>query len=99
STNTGTGVLTFAGRTHTVTQTGPGCSFTINPASAGFGSAGGTTNVTITAAATNCTWTAQSNDGFISIISATNGVGNGSISYLVAIGRAPERARERSAGE
>jgi hypothetical protein len=44
---------------------------------------GGGGSVTVTAAA-GCSWTAQSNTGFVSLTSAAGGTGSGAVSYSVA---------------
>ncbi|MEK6288871.1 MAG: SBBP repeat-containing protein [Acidobacteriota bacterium] len=83
--NTGvmrTGTMTIAGQTFTVIQAGV-CTASISPTSAGYGSGGGVgaTNVT---APTGCTWTASSNDSWITISSGNSGSGNGTVAYMVA---------------
>ncbi|HJQ25258.1 MAG TPA: SBBP repeat-containing protein [Blastocatellia bacterium] len=79
------GTLTVGGQTFTVNQTGTegeGCqvafspSFTVYPASGGFG------GVSVNAEA-DCVWTAQTSASWITITSAANGVGNGQITYTV----------------
>ena len=59
------------------------CTFSINPTNAVFTGAGGSGGVSVTAPG-NCSWNAASNAGFISISSATNGTGDGTVSYSVA---------------
>jgi uncharacterized repeat protein (TIGR03803 family) len=63
---------------------GSNCTFSINPTNAVFTAAGGSGSVSVTAIGTSCLWTATSNDAFITITSATNGTGDGTISYSVA---------------
>src|SRR5262249_12514231 len=60
-----------------------GCSYGINPTSQSFAAAGGTGSVTVTAG-TGCSWTAVSNDAWITITSGSSGSGNGTVNYSVA---------------
>ncbi len=76
-----TGTITVAGQTHTVTQNGLQCTFTISPTALSYTAAGGTGSVNVTAAA-GCTWTATTSDSWITITSGT-GTGNGTAGYTV----------------
>jgi hypothetical protein len=76
--------MTVANQIFTVTQAGLPCSVFPDTTSASFGSGGGSDNVTVTANGTNCTWTASSNDSFITITSGSAGTGNGTVNYTVA---------------
>jgi len=78
------GSMTIAGQTFAVTETAAACSFSLTSTNASFSADGGSSNVAFTANGTNCAWTAVSNSGFITITSATNGTGNGTVSYTVA---------------
>ena len=62
---------------------GPTCSYSLSPAPAPADKNGeiGTLNV---ATSNNCSWMAISNDYWISIVSADNGGGNGTVTYKVA---------------
>ncbi|MCM3871060.1 MAG: M36 family metallopeptidase [Pyrinomonadaceae bacterium] len=76
------------GTTHTAATDVPNdcsgtCTFSINPTSAPFAAAGGTGSVTVTAG-TGCSWTAVSNNAFITITSGSSGSGNGTVNYSVA---------------
>jgi hypothetical protein len=53
---------------------------TVMPTTASFGAAGGTSNVTITAAS-NYSWSATSGAAWITITSGATGSGNGTVSY------------------
>ncbi|MES2140027.1 MAG: BACON domain-containing carbohydrate-binding protein [Bacteroidota bacterium] len=86
--NTGTtqriGTITIAGQIHTVTQAGTTpCSFTISPLTLSYASSGGLGSVNVTAAV-GCTWTATSNNPWITITSGSTGSGNGAVNYTVA---------------
>ena len=60
------------------------CTFTIAPTSQNFPASGGSGNVNVTAARSDCAWTATSNAAFITINSGTPGSGNGTVNYSVA---------------
>jgi hypothetical protein len=78
-----TATLTIAGQGFTVTQAG--CTYSILPTSQSFGVAGGTGTVTVTTAA-GCTWTAVSNNNFITVTapSGGNGTGPGTVQFIVS---------------
>jgi hypothetical protein len=61
----------------------PTCTYSITPASQGFGSVGGTGSVSITALS-GCSWTAGSSQSFVNITSGSIGNGNGTVNYSVA---------------
>ena len=85
--NTGTtqltGTITVAGQTHTVTQNGLTCTYVISPTALSFTSSAGSGTINMTTAS-GCTWTATSNDSWITITSGNSGSGNGTINYTVA---------------
>jgi hypothetical protein len=78
-----TGTVTIAGQTFTVTQAGIPCSFVLTPGSASPTSAGGASSFAM-AAPTGCSWTATSNQSWLSVTSGGSGSGDGSIGYSVA---------------
>ena len=84
--------LTIAGQTFTATQDAgaPVCTFSINPGSANFTTAGGSTNVTVTASNGTCAWTASSPAGWIGVNPAA---GTGSATATVTSGSNPDVAR------
>ena len=90
STGQRTGTMTIAGETFTITQEGLTCSFSISPVSQSFDSTGGTGSVNITTQ-NGCSWTATSNDSWISITSGNNGTGNGTVNYSVSTNTGNER--------
>jgi len=65
------------------------CRFAISPTSASFNSHGGSGTVSVTAAA-ECSWTANSDVGWISIGSGDTGTGTASVAYRVAGNPNPE---------
>ncbi len=78
-----TGIMIIAGNTFMVTQSGMVCYYSISPASKPFTESGGTGSVNVTAP-DGCSWTATSNDNWISVNSGNSGDGNGTVSYSVA---------------
>lgn len=81
--------MTIAGQTFLVTQDS-GCSFQLTPASQSFGAGGGGGTINVTSG-TGCTWTAASNDAWITINNGTPGNGNGSVNYSVGANSGPQR--------
>src|SRR5688572_18809257 len=75
STTPRTGTLTIAGRTLTVTQSGP-CSFTMSPNSQSVPASGGSFTSVVTTT-TGCGWTGASNATWITVTSGGSGTGNG----------------------
>jgi VCBS repeat protein/BACON domain-containing protein/S-layer family protein len=65
-----------------------GCSFSIAPTSQSFSFNGGAGSVGVTAGA-GCSWTAASNDSWISITSGSTGTGSGPVDYSVAPNTSP----------
>jgi Fibronectin type III domain len=64
--------------------TGAGkCSYSVNPMNASVGAAGGSGDININAAI-GCSWMAASDSSWITIVSETEGRGEGTISYMVA---------------
>jgi Viral BACON domain/Putative binding domain, N-terminal len=55
------------------------CSYSVSPSSLSFGASGGAGSVTVSAGA-QCTWTASSDRGWMSITSGASGAGNGVVS-------------------
>ncbi|MES0337002.1 MAG: BACON domain-containing carbohydrate-binding protein [Candidatus Magnetobacterium sp. LHC-1] len=80
------GTMSISGQMFTVTQLGTDCAtgISINPITREFPSAGGDDIVDVATPNTGCTWTAISNDSWISIVSGSSGTGNGTVDYSVA---------------
>ena len=76
------GTLTVGGQTFTVDQAAA-CSYAIAPTNETFSETGGTGLITVTAPA-GCSWTAVSNDAWVTIVSGASGSGNGAVGFLVA---------------
>jgi hypothetical protein len=83
-----TGTLTIAGLPFTVTQS-EGCTYAIAPPAYAVGSAGGSSVVTVTAAA-GCPWTASSAASWITL-AAVSGTGSGTVGFTVAATTGPSR--------
>jgi len=83
-----TGTLTIGGQTFTLNQNGISCTYTVSPTSMVSPAAGTTGSSTVTAPA-GCTWTAVSNDAWITITSGSSGTGNGTVNFQVAANLEP----------
>ena len=86
STNVLTGTMTIAGQTFTVTQSGASaenCTYTLNAMSVALAAKGGSKKVSVKVKGTDCSWTAVSNDPFITITSGSSGTGHGTIRFSV----------------
>ena len=75
------GTVTIAGQTFTATQD-QACAYAITPSSQSVGAAGGNGTVSVTTS-TGCSWTATSNDAFVTISSGQSGSGPGTVAYSV----------------
>ena len=64
------------------------CSSTLSPTGASIAAGGGTGNVSVTCAS-GCTWTATSNNPWITVTGGSSGSGNGTVSYSVAANSNP----------
>jgi hypothetical protein len=78
------GSITIGDRTFTVTQAGLTGSLTLSPASLNPVAAGQSGSVAITSNAPDFTWTAVSNNPWITVTSGANTTGSGSVGYTVA---------------
>lgn len=65
------------------TSGGEACTYNITSTNQIFGTAGGNGSVNVTAG-TGCSWTAVSNNAWITITGGNNGTGNGAVTYSVA---------------
>ena len=83
------GTLTIAGQTVQVQQ-GAGCSYSIGTDTVSVGSAGGTSEVAVTAPP-GCTWTAQSAVPWITLTRGATGDGPGVVTLQVAATDGPVR--------
>ncbi|NIW44274.1 MAG: hypothetical protein GWN30_05735, partial [Gammaproteobacteria bacterium] len=83
STDPRSGTITIAGYTFFIDQEGISCSYGISPTSDSLTSVGGAGSVSVTASPDDCSWTATSNDSWITVVSGDTGNGNGSVDYTV----------------
>ena len=86
---TRTGTVTIAGQTFTVSQTS-GCSAAVTPGTIASDASGGKKDVSISTAA-DCSWTAVSNDPWMTIMGASSGSGNATIGLGISPNTGPAR--------
>jgi hypothetical protein len=72
-----------------VSQKAP-CRYGVSPANQSMGSNGGTGSVSITAGS-DCSWTANSESGWLTLTGSVSGRGNGSVSFNVSANSGAER--------
>jgi len=77
------GTLTVAGQTFVVTQAGGAGAFVLTPTSRSHGGSAETGSISVGSTGTNCTWSATSNDAWLSVTAGTTGAGNGVVTYAV----------------
>jgi uncharacterized repeat protein (TIGR03803 family) len=78
-----TASITIGEENFTVDEAAAPCELSLGGTAASFSSAGGSSNVTVRANGTNCTWKAVVSGTFIRITSDTGGTGNGTVAYTV----------------
>jgi hypothetical protein len=79
--------LTIAGQTVTVNQAAavaPACSFTVSPLTVEAPASGLLGNITLTASAPECAWTASASPSWITLTGPSQGTGSGTIGFSVA---------------
>ena len=85
-----TATLTIAGIAFGVTQAGavttpaPPCSFTVSPSTVNAPASGLSGNITVTASASSCGWTATASPSWIRLTGPTQGTGNATVAFSVA---------------
>jgi hypothetical protein len=79
-----TGTINLDGQTHTITQFGSQCAYTINPTSASLSAAGGAGVIAVNASLAECAWTATTADPWITFTSPPAGTGSGAVNIAVA---------------
>jgi PKD repeat protein len=84
STSPRTCTITIDGQTHTITQSGVDCNYTISPANNSFTASSGNGSINVATNATSCQWAASTNCNWVTITSANSGVGNGTVTYSVS---------------
>ncbi len=78
-----TGTVSIADQTVTVAQRAAKCSFTLDTNAVTFTSSGGSSDVVVTANGGNCAWRVVNKAEFITITSATEFTGDGTVTYTV----------------
>jgi GH25 family lysozyme M1 (1,4-beta-N-acetylmuramidase) len=77
-----TATITVQGQTHTITQNGIDCNYTLSLAIKSFNASGGTGAFNVMTQ-DGCTWSASDNVGWITITAGSSGSGSGSVYYTV----------------
>jgi hypothetical protein len=86
-----TGAIVIGDATFTVNQD-TGCSaFGIDPTAQSFGAGGGTGGPIAVTAGAACSWTATTNDSWITITSGASGTGSGTVGFVVDANTAAAR--------
>ena len=78
------GTITAAGKTYTVYQDGISCSYTLNPSSSSLPSSASIGVLFHVYTSAGCSWSAASNDSWITINTGLSGTGNGNIYFSVS---------------
>jgi hypothetical protein len=91
-----TGTLTIAGQTFTISQAS-GCTYSINPQELKIGDQGGAGEVAVSAGA-GCSWTATSNESWITITQGATGNGTGTVRFNVGANTKPRSGTLSIAG-
>src|SRR5574338_159874 len=79
-----TGTITIAGITFTVTQAANSCTYSLTPTSVSAASTGISSSGISVVTGTSCSWTATSNNAWITVTAGANGTGPGTVTYTVA---------------
>src|SRR5207247_2172128 len=85
-----TGQVIIAEQSFTISQAGLPCQYALSPTNGLHGFQAETGMVTVITL-DGCSWTAQNTNGWITLLSATNGIGGGAVSYRVAENVGPPR--------
>jgi hypothetical protein len=91
STSSRTGKLIIGGNYFTVTQTGTSCSYSLDPASASYGPAGGAGSTALNAPS-GCAWSAMADVSWIVLTGGASGSGPAAIPYEVRENTGPPRS-------
>ncbi|HEX8197861.1 MAG TPA: BACON domain-containing carbohydrate-binding protein [Pyrinomonadaceae bacterium] len=75
-----------------------GCPYTLTSANQNFGASGGNGNLSVTTAS-GCTWTAATNENWITLTSGQTGNGSGTVGFSVAGNSGPARTGTISVGD
>jgi hypothetical protein len=74
------------------------CTYTLLPEIYAFSPSSGTGSVAVTTSSSGCSWTATSNQSWISITSGSSGTGNGTVTYSVAANNGAARTGTMTIG-
>ena len=77
-----TGLLTIAGKTYTVNQSGITCNYALDLTNRSH-TAGSETGLVVVTAVSGCPWSVYNTNTWVSIAPTTNGTGNGSFGYSI----------------
>jgi len=83
SSATRTGTVLIGGVTHTVTQSGANCSYTLSGPGGTQSSAGGPAQISVTTQS-GCVWSASTTTPWLALAGSASGTGSGSVSVTVA---------------
>ncbi len=89
STTDRTGGILIADQLFKLTQLGVPCTFSISPTNRVHGYGATTNTVSVTSSASSCPWTVVNTNSWITILSGTNGMGSGSVTYAAAANSSP----------
>lgn len=78
------GTVLIAGQILTLTQSGVPCTYSISPTNRVHGYGATTNSISVTGSVSTCPWTVTNTNDWISILSGTNGAGNGTVTYAIA---------------
>jgi len=84
------GVALLVGPACGKSSTTPSCEIITGVTTTTFAASGGTASISVTAP-NNCTWTATSNQPFLTITSGSSGSGNGTVTFAVAANPGAQR--------
>ena len=76
------GDIAVADQTHTVTQSGVPCTYSVTPPTNSLGAVGGSGAIFVTTPP-SCVWTVSESLSWVTIISGASGSGNGTVAYEV----------------
>lgn len=88
TTSSRTGTMTIAGKTVNIQQaagSGMSCDFSLDKNLSNFDYLAQSGNITVTASAASCPWTAKSNSEWITTISGSSGTGSGNVTFSITM--------------
>jgi hypothetical protein len=90
--------ITVQDRQVVISQQGAACTVRVSSNHESVGPEGGTRTVDVTATSAQCSWTAVSDESWITIAGSGSGAGNGTVSFRVAPTTGPSRSGEVKVG-